>query len=126
MIPRKVHYCWFGNEMPKRVKKCVSTWKKLDDYEFIEWNEKNCDFSLNSFTRTAAKFKRWGYLSDYYRILALYIHGGIYLDTDVKVLKKFDDLLNYKAFMGYIFDSSIGTAILGFEKGHPLLKIILN
>lgn len=127
MIPKVIHYCWYGkNEFPKEIKKCMSTWDKLSDYTIKEWNESNCDFNANSFTKVAYENKRWGYLSDYFRCLALYNQGGIYLDTDVKIVNKFDDLLYNKAFLGFIFDSSIGTAIMGFEQHHPLLKIILE
>lgn len=126
MIPKKIHYCWYGNKKPNSILKCMQSWKILDDYRIKEWNESNCDFEANEFVRTAAKYQKWGYIGDYFRYLALYQEGGIYLDTDVKVLHKFDELLKHRAFMGYIFDSSMGTAILGFEKKHPLLKKILE
>lgn len=126
MIPKKIHYCWYGDEIPLKIQKYMATWSVLADYQIIEWNENNCDLEKNDFIKEAVKRKQWAYVSDYFRILALYKEGGIYLDTDVKVLKSFNDLLSYSGFMGYIFDNSIGTAVLGFEKGHSFLKKILD
>lgn len=126
MIPKIVHYCWFGGDKPKMVQECMSTWTKLDDYKFIEWDESNCDFCANEFVREAAKNKKWGYIGDYFRYKALYELGGVYMDTDVKVINKFDDLLNYSGVFGHIYDSLIGTAVIAFEPHHPLIKTILG
>ena len=126
MIPKIIHYCWFGGEKPKEVEDCMKTWNILSDYTVKEWNEDNCTFNENDFVRVAAENKRWGYIGDYYRYLALYNEGGIYLDTDVVMINKFDSLLEQGGFIGYIFDSGMGTAVLGFKKGHPLLRLLLE
>ena len=85
-------------------------------YEVIEWNETNCDLQCNSYIRKAVENKNWAFVSDYFRLRALYEFGGIYLDTDVEIYKSFDDLLSKKGFVGYMHDALIGTAVLGFEK----------
>ena len=84
-----IHYCWFGGKkIPNSVKKCIKTWKKyLPDYEIKEWNEENFDVNVCPFVKEAYENKKWAMVSDYARIYALYQDGGIYLDTDVKILK---------------------------------------
>ena len=125
MIPKTIHACWLGKaEMPADQKKYVEGWKKIHpDYEIILWTDemfnKYLDDSL--FVKEAISRKKYGFLADYFRFYVLYHFGGIYLDTDVEVLKNFDPLLNCKMFMGFIFDSSIGTAIIGSEKGNPIM-----
>lgn len=125
MIPKKIHYCWFGGNKPKKVLKYMCSWEKTG-YEIKEWNEKNCDFERNEYIRKAKQNNQYAYLSDYFRVLALYNEGGIYFDTDVEVKESFDNLLEYKGFVGFIFDSSIGTAVFGFQKKHPFLKEVLK
>ena len=92
-------------------------------YEVIEWNETNCDLQCNNYIKKAVEYKNWAFVSDYFRLRALYEFGGIYLDTDVEVYKSFDDLLNKKGFVGYMHDALIGTAVLGFEKENLFIKI---
>ena len=84
-IPKKIHYCWFGNgEKPESVKKCINSWKeKLPDYEIYEWNENNIDFKSNSYAREAYENKKWAFVTDYVRLLVLVKFGGFYFDTDV-------------------------------------------
>lgn len=103
MIPKKIHYCWFGRgEKPKLAQKCIASWKKLcPDYEIIEWNEDNFDVNTNEYTKMCYEQKKYAFLSDYVRLLVVYEHGGLYFDTDVEVIKSFDDLLGYKAFFGF-------------------------
>jgi mannosyltransferase OCH1-like enzyme len=97
MIPKKVHYCWFGGaEMPKMVKWCIKSWKKyLPDYEFKLWNENNFDVNSIPFVKEAYQARKWAYVTDYVRLYALYTEGGIYLDSDEKVLKPLDEFLKY-------------------------------
>lgn len=105
----------------------MKTWKKhLNEYEIIEWNENNFDVSSNKFVRQAYEMKKWAYVSDYIRAYAIYNHGGIYLDTDVIVLDNLHKFLDNKAFVG--FENSIYpfTAVFGAEKGHPLIKDMLD
>ena len=103
MIPKKIHYIWFGRgEKNDRVKHCIESWKKyLPDYEIIEWNEDNFDVNFNDFTKKAYENKKWDYVSDVARLWILYNEGGIYMDTDVEVLKPYDNLLHLSGFTGY-------------------------
>ena len=102
-IPKIIHYCWVGgNPKPKSVLYCIESWKKYcPDYEIKEWNESNYDFSKNQYMKQAYEAKKWGFVPDYARLDIIYQHGGIYLDTDVEIVRSFDDLLDYDAFMGF-------------------------
>lgn len=128
LIPKKIHYVWVGGkEKPKDIKKCMKTWKKyLKDYEIVEWNESNFDVFANPFTKHAYEAKKWAFVSDYIRAYAIYNEGGIYLDTDNCVLKNLDDLLSNRAFVGYENSEYPFTACFGAEKGHPLVKDMLD
>lgn len=103
MIPKKIHYCWFGRgEKPKLAQKCIASWKKFcPDYEIIEWNEDNFDLNYNDYTRYCYENKKWAFLSDFVRLIVIVECGGIYLDTDVELVKKPDELLQYEAFYGF-------------------------
>lgn len=126
-IPKIIHYCWFGNnEKPYEIKKYMKTWKILDDYKVIEWNEKNSNLNSSEYIKKVYSKKKWAFVSDYIRLKALYEYGGIYLDTDVEIKKKFDNLLNEKLFLGFIFDCSIGTAVIGAVPKHPIIKELLD
>lgn len=128
MIPKKIHYVWVGGkEKPKDIQICIKSWKKhLKDYEFIEWNENNFDISSIPFTKGAYAAKKWAYVSDYIRMYALYNYGGIYLDTDNLVLEDLDKFLNDRAFVGFENKDYPFTAAFGCEKGHPLVKEVLD
>ncbi|MGM9600104.1 MAG: glycosyltransferase family 32 protein [Faecousia sp.] len=108
MIPKKIHYCWFGGgEKPKLAQKCIASWKKYcSDYEIIEWNEDNFDVNMNGYTRMCYENKKWAFLSDYVRLLVVYQHGGLYFDTDVELLRNPDFLLGNKAFFGFETETS--------------------
>lgn len=127
-IPKKIHYVWMGGkEKPKAIKKCMRTWKKyLSDYEIIEWNEDNFDINSHPFVKKAYENKKWAFVSDYVRAYAIYNYGGIYLDTDILVIDRLDSLLENKAFVGYENDDHPFTAVFGAEKGHPLIKDMLE
>lgn len=103
MIPKIIHYCWVGNApKPKSVLYCIESWKKFcPDYEIREWNESNYDFSKNLYMKQAYEAKKWGFVPDYARLDIIYEYGGIYLDTDVEIIKSFDEMLNHTAFMGF-------------------------
>ena len=128
MIPKIIHYCWFGGkEKPDTVKNCIESWKKyMPDYEIKEWNEDNYDISKFEYSKEAYNNKVWGFVADPIRIDVLYEHGGIYLDTDVEVYKPFDDLLDNKFFIGVEQPHYFGNATIGSEKGNELLKEILE
>ena len=100
MIPKKIHYCWFGrNPKPKLAEKCIASWRKYcPDYEIIEWNEDNFDINTNGYTRMCYEEKKYAFLSDYVRLLVVAEHGGVYFDTDVELLRPIDDLRENDAF----------------------------
>lgn len=126
---KKIHYCWFGgNELPSSVKKCINTWKKLmPDYEIKEWNEKNFDINTSSFVKEAYENKKWAFVSDYVRIYALYHEGGIYFDTDMKVIKDVSHIVDKEMFLGYEDSGYVGTAVIGVkEKHNKYIKEILD
>lgn len=126
-IPKIIHYCWFGGKpIPDSLQKCIDSWGLLEDYQIIRWDESNCCFKENEFIRKAYQDKLFVYMSDYYRLKALYEYGGIYLDTDVKVYKSFDDLLHYNVFFNFIFDCSVGSAVIGAQPGDQLIKNLLD
>ena len=105
MIPKKIHYCWFGrNPKPKLAEKCIASWRKFcPGYEIIEWNEDNFDVNMNGYTRMCYEQKKYAFLSDYVRLLVVAEHGGVYFDTDVEVIKPLDKLLEKDAF--YCFET---------------------
>lgn len=126
---KKIHYCWFGGkELPASVKKCINTWKKImPDYEIIEWNEKNFDINSSNFVKEAYKNKKWAFVSDYVRIYALYQEGGIYFDTDMKVIKDVSDIVDKDMFLGYEDSGYVGTAVIGVKERHnKYIKEILD
>ena len=102
-IPKIIHYCWVGgNPKPESVLYCIESWKRCcPDYEIREWNETNYDFTKNEYMRQAYEAKKWGFVPDYARLDIIYEHGGIYLDTDVELVRSFDELLDFPAFMGF-------------------------
>lgn len=102
MIPKTIHYCWFGRgEMPQLDKDCIESWHKyMPDWKYKLWNEDNFDVNCNQYVREAYEARKFAFVSDYVRLKALYEEGGLYLDTDVKVLKSFDDLMTLDAFCG--------------------------
>lgn len=124
MIPKKIHYCWFGRgEKPKLAKKCIASWKKYcPDYEIIEWNEDTFDPDYNAYTHWCHDNRKWAFLSDYVRLVVVAEYGGIYFDTDVELLKRPDELLECGAFYGFENDSNIATGLgFGAEAGHPTI-----
>lgn len=102
MIPRIIHYCWFGkNPLPESARKCIASWKKyLPDYEIKEWNEDNFDVNIIPYTAEAYRVKKYAFVSDYARFWILYKYGGLYFDTDVEVIKNMDDIIAKGPFMG--------------------------
>lgn len=123
-IPKIIHYCWFGGgNYPHEVEKCIDSWKKkLSDYEIIEWNEKNYDVNKWPFMKWAYSKNKWAFVSDMARLDIIYNYGGIYLDTDVEVLKPFDELLSYELFIGFDDDNYLNTGMgFGAIKGNILV-----
>ena len=103
MIPKIIHYCWFGRgEMPELAQKCIATWHEhMPDWEYKLWNEDNFDVNSVSYTKEAYEAKKYAFVSDYVRLWALRNEGGLYLDVDFEVFKPFDELLGYHAFAGF-------------------------
>lgn len=132
MIPKIIHYCWFGgNTLPKSAQKCIRSWKKyFPDYEIKEWNEQN--FNVNSilYTQQAYERKKYAFVSDYARFQILHQYGGLYFDTDVEVIKPMEDLLAKGAFMGIEKDADkVGVAAglgLAAEPNMPIYKEIVD
>lgn len=125
MIPKKIHYCWFGRgEKPKLAVKCINSWKKhCPDYEIIEWNEDNFDVNMNGYTRMCYEQKKYAFLTDYARLIIINQCGGIYFDTDVEVIRSLDPLLEHRAFFGFETGEYLNTGEgFGCENGHPILE----
>lgn len=125
MIPKTIHYCWFGgNPLPKLAEKCIKSWKKYcPDYEIIRWDESNYDIaSAPLYVRQAYEAKKWAFVTDYVRLQVIYEHGGIYLDTDVELIKPLDRFLAHQAYFGFEDQNYIATGLgFGGKKGTPIL-----
>lgn len=129
MIPKKIHYCWFGGkELPKSAKLCIASWKKYcPGYEIIEWNEVNFNLNYNEYTRYCYDNQKWAYLSDLVRLIVVEKYGGIYFDTDVEVVASFDDLLNNEAFFAFENNQHIATGLgFGAIANHETVHIMIE
>lgn len=124
MIPKIIHYCWFGKKpLPKKYAKYIAGWRELcPDYEVIEWNENNFDINCCDYTREAAETGKWAFVSDVARLDILHKFGGFYLDTDIELLKPLDSLLTFGVVAGFEDESKIHTGIIGAEKGNKLIQ----
>lgn len=124
LIPKVIHYCWFGhNPIPDKYKAWMESWHKFcPDYEIKEWNESNYDITKNKYMYQAYEQKKWGFVPDYARLDIIYNHGGIYLDTDVEIVSNFDELLYQKGFAGFESEKFVALG-LGFG-AMPKLPII--
>ncbi len=127
-IPKIIHYCWFGRkEKPQKVQECIESWyKHLSEYKIIEWNEENFDVNFNEYTKQAYQEKKYAFVSDVARIEALYRYGGIYLDTDIEVIKPFDDLLSKGCILGFEEKNYIATSFMACYPKHPMAKEFCN
>lgn len=127
-IPKVIHYCWFGQEpFPQVVEQCMASWKKqMPDYEVIEWNTKNFDVNMCAFTRQAFEAGKYAFVSDYARLHILYNCGGIYLDSDVEVLRSLDPLTIHEAFTGFESKYLLAPWILASTKKHSMIKHFLD
>ena len=125
MIPKTIHYCWFGeNEISEKEKECIDSWKRvMPDYEIKKWDESNYDYKKNSFIKDAYESKKWAFVSDFARLDIIYNNGGIYLDTDVEVIKRFDELLLNKAFFGFENSNYVSNGLgFGAEQNNSIIK----
>lgn len=127
MIPKKIHYCWFGGkEIPRAYTAYIETWKKhCPDYEIIRWDESNYDIHQNIYLQTAYEQKQWSFLSDYVRLDVVYQHGGIYFDTDIELLRSMDCVLYHDAFFAFENDDDITTGLgFGACKGNETVRML--
>ena len=124
-IPKIIHYCWFGGKpKPELAQKCLKSWKKhCPDYEILEWNEDNFDVSTAPlYVRQAYEQKRWAFVSDYVRLRALTEMGGVYMDTDVEVIRSLDPFLRHKAFAGFEHPERVQTGLLACDTDVEVIK----
>lgn len=124
-IPKIIHYCWFGkNSLPKMYRDCIDSWKRTcPDYEIVEWNESNYDIEKNLYMKQAYENKKWGFVPDYARLDLIYEYGGIYLDTDVEMLKSYDEFLCEHGFFGFQRNFWVGLGLgFGAERNSSLIK----
>lgn len=128
MIPKIIHYCWLsGDEFPPLIQKCIDTWKeKLPDYEFMLWDTKRFKLETNLWVKQAFETKKYAFAADYIRLYAVYNYGGIYLDTDVEVVKSFNDLLHRPYFACTEGLNIIEAGVFGAQKNNTWVKQSLD
>lgn len=127
-IPRTIHYCWFGGApMSPLGRRCIQTWRDvMPDYRIEAWGEDRLDRSI-PYVDMAYRARKFAFVADYVRLQALYEHGGLYFDTDIEVLKRFDELMDEdRMFLGYQAPGSIAVGVIGAVAGHPFLKLVLD
>ncbi|MCR5720270.1 MAG: glycosyl transferase [Lachnospiraceae bacterium] len=128
-IPKIIHYCWFGSsELNKEAEECIASWREFcPDYEIKRWDESNYDVTVNKYMHDAWLNKKWAFVSDYARLDVIHRYGGIYLDTDVELIKPIDDLLEYDAFAGMEKPGRVAFGLgFGARKGNSLVKEIMD
>lgn len=128
MIPKIIHYVWVGGKpLTPLAEKCIESWKKYcPDYEIKRWDESTFDINCHPFCREAYENKKWAFVSDYIRLKVLFEEGGIYMDTDVEVIKPLDEYLTHPAFSGFECTKKIPTGIIAAEKGNNWIKLMLD
>ncbi len=128
MIPKVIHYCWFGHgPIPEKEQKCIESWKKFfPDYEIKRWDETNFDVNQTNFSKQAYEKKKYAFVSDYARAKVLFQEGGLYFDTDVEVIKPFPKFLDGSGFMGFERRHFVGTAVIAAEKENKVIKRLLD
>ena len=128
MIPKKIHYCWFGDKsIPVQAKRFLAGWKTLcPEYDVVQWNESNSPLQDNIYIVQARAARKWAFVSDYVRLKALWEQGGVYLDTDVELLRPLDCFLGSPMFVGFENRERIATCIIGAEPHHPLVGELLE
>lgn len=128
MIPKTVHYVWLGShQIPQPYAEYIDNWHKvLPDYKFVRWDESNCDYLSTDYARQAYQAGKFGFVSDVVRVQVLYEYGGIYLDTDVEVLRGFDDLLGEQMFIGMENNAYVQSAVIASEAHHPFWRQVID
>jgi hypothetical protein len=127
MIPKVIHYVWLGGAKPNTVVENIDSWhKKLPNYKFIEWNEKNWPIDELEFTKESYNNGKFAYVSDVIRLDVLNKVGGIYLDTDIQVHKDFAPLLKNNCFWGMMYNNALGTSVIGSTSNNNLIQNMLS
>lgn len=129
LIPPIIHYCWFGRkELPDLYKRCIDSWHRFcPNYEIVEWNENNCDLNENLYSKQAYEVGKFGFVPDYYRLKIIYEQGGIYLDTDVELIKNLDILRHDEAFCGMQCPGQVAFGLgFGSTKGNKIIKKLMK
>lgn len=126
MIPKTIHYCWFGGKpLPELTLKCIESWKKYcPDYEIKEWNESNFDVRTNQYVSEAYDAKKYAFVADFARFFVLYQYGGIYFDTDIEVIRNIDDILDNNCFFGF-GPQNLTLPVFGAEARQPFYADVL-
>ena len=128
MIARVIHYCWFGGQpLPAAAEACMASWRThCPGYEIRRWDEQSFDVTETRFSREAAERRDWAFVSDYARLKIVHEHGGIYLDTDVELLRSLDELLRHRGFFGFQDRATIATGLgFGAEASLPVVRALL-
>ncbi len=127
-IPKIIHFCWMsGDPYPDDIQACIDSWKMvMPDYKLKLWNRENFNVNICQYTKEAMTCRKYAFVSDYIRLYALYHEGGIYLDSDVKAIRPFDELLGEKAFIGFESGGRLGPWLIASEKGNPLIRELLD
>lgn len=126
-IPKVIHYCWFGQQPhPPAVVRCMDSWRRLlPNYRIIEWNESNTDLTTNRYVREAYAAQKYAFVTDYVRLRVLFEHGGVYMDTDVEVVRSLDAFLRHDAFSGFENENEVPTAVMGSRSGNRWIGALL-
>lgn len=127
MIPKCIHYCWFGKgQMPELAERCIASWQEhLPEYEIVRWDETNFDIDSNVYVKEAYSVRKYAFVSDYVRLYALFKYGGVYMDTDVEVKKPLDQFLAHDAFSGFEAVDKVPTGIMAAVQGHSAIGDLL-
>lgn len=129
MIPKIIHYCWFGRgEKPESAKKCIASWRKFcPDYEIKEWNEDNCDYLTIPFMAEAYKARKYAFVSDVMRLIVLEKYGGVYFDTDVELVRDISPLMNDDGFIGFENDMYVASGLtIAVIPHHPIIQAMIS
>jgi mannosyltransferase OCH1-like enzyme len=127
MIPKILHYCWYGGEKPEDMKKYIEGWRRLlPEWRFVEWNESNTDLQSCAFVKEAYEKKGYAFVSDFARLDALFAQGGVYLDTDTELLKPLEAFLDCELFLGFENESFFCASTIGAMPGNQFLKALLE
>lgn len=128
MIPKVIHYCWYGRKpLNDLAKKCLASWNEYcPDYKIIRWDEDNTDLQSNQYVKEAYQCKKWAFVTDWVRLKVLYDYGGIYMDTDVQVIRSLDEFLTNRGFSGFENENQVPTGIMASEKGNAFIGCLLH